>query len=209
SIWSDRLIGDVHIPQQSTTQVATTISNEIIQSDTSLHNALAKSSPLDLKKRLSFFDNFQIWEHVIIPKLVCPDDNEIPKKYLSDAFFEMKNVVNVYMSFVFAGDGLFELLVKEAAKNTILRISAKFIRNNPLRAIRNAVAHGNYHIAADGSLSCWAKKGDQKDEPLVKFEASDIDMAFYAAFTRTVAWASLCAANYAIEEKPRGNMPIH
>lgn len=99
----------------------------------------------------------------------------------------------LYMNYIYAGDGFFELLKKKAASGSVTKKIAGFIRDNPLRALRNAVAHGNWYLTISG-IKYFARKGSDPNESIVSFEASVDDLVFYEKVTSCVAWAALLSA---------------
>src|SRR5690606_10835480 len=52
-----------------------------------------------------------------------------------------------YICFAYLGDAVFMMLRKCSSKNTTTRRVSEFLTDNPVRAFRNAVAHGNWHYA--------------------------------------------------------------
>jgi hypothetical protein len=194
--YAPRTVEVLKIPYEQANSLATTIFQEITHADDAqLLSDLEGSSPLSLKHRLFFFENYQIWEGFIAPKLTCPSSHVLPAERVSNSFHEMLAIIQIYVSFVFAGDGLFQVLAKKAPKNSCVRKCSHYIRENPLRALRNAVAHGNWHLVYPNSLRYWARKGPDPNEPLTQFDATADDMNFYLSLTRCVAWATLLSIN--------------
>lgn len=197
-----RIVNEIKMPGKLARVVASTVFDEVgAIADDKLLQQLRESSPLSIRHRLFLFEDFQIWDRAIMPTLTDPTSS-LPPERIRNAFLEMQAIVRMYMSVVFASDGLFEKLAKSGPTET--RKCARYFRNNRMRALRNAVAHGNWQLVAPDSLRYWARKGagidpcphcrkPQQEEPLEVFNASNDDMNFYLALTRGVTWAALLA----------------
>jgi hypothetical protein len=202
---SRRLVDEVRIQPTQAHSVATTIFDEIRGAiDADLLKAIRDSSPMDIQRRLLFFEDYNVWDVVIRGASKCPTRHPLPPQIVQRAYVEMQWVVHLYCSFVFAGDGLFEVLKKRGPAGSCVRKCSAFIRENPVRALRNAVAHGNWQVVAPsfGSLDYWARKGESKDEPILQFHASLDDLRFYLDLTWCTAWASFLAVKESIGEAP-------
>lgn len=188
-----RIVEDVRVDADDARALATTIAREIADAtDMQLIEKIRKSSPLSVTKRCDFFESFQMWDGVVMRTMECPISDGFPAELQQNAYNEMLSVIPLYVSFVFVGDGLFEVLTK-GPKGSCVRKCAEFIRSKSRRALRNALAHGNWHLTHTGSVKYWAQNG-QNDETLIEHEASKCDMDFYMNLTRCVAWTSLLAA---------------
>jgi hypothetical protein len=134
-----RLMEALGIAHKQASAIATTIFSEVKNIDDDLIiGQMIASSPLSLKHRLFFFEDFLIWDEYIVKTLSCPPSGPVPPVRLRNAFSEMLVLVQLYCSFVFVGDGLFEVLARRAPPGSCLRTCAGYIRENPLRALRNA-----------------------------------------------------------------------
>lgn len=65
------------------------------------------------------------------------------------------------------------------------------LTDNPVRALRNAIAHSNWRYLPDFSgLEFWAKKGAEVDEPPSRFQVTQHELGFWQTLARCVAYAS-------------------
>ncbi len=200
----DKLVdrGKVGITPEAAENLATTISQEIGDApDATLWNELRSSPALSVKRRLFFFEDYQIWNAKIEPQLRCPNPGSLPPERVRTAHNEFLALIQLYMSFVFAGDALFEVLAKKSPPGSAVRKCTKLIRENPVRALRNAVAHGNWHLTASSSVRFWARKGRDLNEPMCEFEVSASDLSFYLALARCVAWTAYLVVAEHLGEK--------
>ncbi len=140
---------------------------------------------MDIERRLMFFEDYNVWDVVIRPASECPSRHPLRHHIVQRAFVEMQWVRHLYCSFVFAGDGLFEILKRRGPAGSCVRKCSAFIRENPVRALRNAVAHGNWQMVPPSftSVEYWAKKGSSRDDPYSVFHASLEDLQFYLDLT--------------------------
>lgn len=98
--------------------------------------------------------------------------------FLNDpAIGRLKMLATNYLAFVYLNESVFNRLYKRMDRDTLTKKCCKFLINNPVRAFRNALAHGNWRFKTDFSgIVYWARKGDQVDEPIVDFEVSGTNL---------------------------------
>jgi hypothetical protein len=67
--------------------------------------------------------------------------------------------------------------LQTAPAGTVVKQSRRFLTDNPVRAFRNAVAHGNWQHKPDFcGLAFWARRGDDPMEALTEFEVSQNEL---------------------------------
>ena len=89
------------------------------------------------------------------------------------------------------GEALFKILAKSAPRDSLTRKCARFLTDNPVRAFRNAVAHGNWRYREDfAGLIFWARKGSDPTEELQQFEVLQHELDFWQTCARGVAYAA-------------------
>lgn len=201
-----RLEEKVGIQPTQARSLATTIFGEISASDANLREAIRNSSPVSVKRRLLFFEDYQVWDTVIRAASHCPSNPAPPPQIVRRSYVEMQWVIHLYCSFIFAGDSLFEVLKKKGPAGSCTRKCTAFIRENPIRALRHAVAHGNWQLQTETSVDYWARKGESMDAALTQYQATYDDLKFYLDLTRCTAWASFLAVVAAMGE---GHEDLH
>jgi hypothetical protein len=78
------------------------------------------------------------------------------------------------------------------------RKCCRFLTDNPIRAFRNALAHANWRYNEDFSgLRFWARKGSDPSEALREFEVSQLELGFWQALARCVAYVAFTHATNA------------
>jgi hypothetical protein len=177
--WKDKLVSDVKVPLDSCDKIATTIELEIERLTDEEKAKLKEASPVDLKIRIEELLAFQV---------------------MMDTFNKMKPrseivrtqvIAQNYICFVYLKDTLFETLKKISQPDTVTKMCCKFLLNNPVRAFRNSIAHGNWTYKQDFSgLEFWAHKGEPNGQPMDKWEVNGDDLAFWQALSRTVAYST-------------------
>jgi hypothetical protein len=178
SQWSDRLHRVVGVSEEASTHLATTIYRDILALPTSLLNVSDVMSYTERFNELALFLNWIAESHM-----------EKASSLLSRARLTLSN----YMCFVYLGDTCFTRLRKELPDGTAARLCCQYLTDNPIRAFRNAVAHGNWRVS-DGVVHFWARKGADPNEPLIEFQVPDADREFWfflAACTGKSAFAAL------------------
>ncbi len=100
-------------------------------------------------------------------------------------------IVQSYICFVYLGDSLFKRLKQSCPSGSVTKKCCKFLTDNPVRAFRNAVAHGNWTYSPDfGGLIYWARKGSDPNEAMSRFEVRQNDLDFWQALARCVAYVA-------------------
>ena len=83
------------------------------------------------------------------------------------------------------------MVICEWEIGSITKKCTKFLLNNPVRAFRNSIAHGNWKYLNDFSgLEYWAHKDSKLNEPMTRFEVSRSELNFWQMLSRTVAYTS-------------------
>ena len=177
--WRDKLLTDVKVPVDTFDKIATTIELEIQKLTQDEKAKLKEASPIDLEVRIQELSAFQV---------------------MMDTFNKMKPrpeivrtqvITQNYICFVYLKDTLFETLKKVSQPDTVTKKCCKFLLNNPVRAFRNSIAHGNWKYKHDHTgLEFWAFKGEPNDQPMDKWEVKQDDLSFWQALSRTVAYVT-------------------
>lgn len=202
--YAPRAVDDVSLTYEQANSVASTIYREVSAlEDVQAIQGLTQTSPISATQRLFFFENYLIWKRHLEPRQILPTSADLPRERMVSALDEACSVIDLYACFVFGGEGLFQSLASVSPKRSCTGRCARFLRNGDLRALRNAVAHGNWHLVPDGSIRYWAHKGADKNESLVEFVASADVMNFYLLLSQCVSWSSLAA----IDSRTRGGAP--
>lgn len=202
--YAPQTVDAVGLTYEQANSVASTIYREVSAlEDVQAIQGLTQTSPISATQRLFFFENYLIWKHHLEPRQISPTSADLPRERMANALAEACSVIDLYACFVFVGDGLFQRLASVSDKRSCTGRCALFLRNGDLRALRNAVAHGNWHLVPDGSIRYWAHNGADKNEPLGEFSASADVMNFYLLLSQCVAMSSLAA----IDSRTRGGAP--
>jgi hypothetical protein len=100
-----------------------------------------------------------------------------------------------YICFVYLGDSCFRVLQKNVPSGSTTWRCCRFLTDNPIRTFRNALAHANWRYNEDfNGLRFWARKGSDPNEPLDVFEVSQLDLDFWQALARCVAYVAFTYA---------------
>jgi len=167
-------------------QLATTIWDELqstLRDQPALAKALRDASPISPETRRQELRAFQAFM------------DECRGESIGPARTRAQVVYQCYVCFIYLGDAWFKVLRKQMPDGSATKRCCKFLTDNPVRAFRNAIAHGNWDYLKDFTgLEFWARKGDIGEEPLSRFEVSRDDLAFWQALARCVAY---CVAEVA------------
>jgi hypothetical protein len=177
--WRGPLIRDVRISQEASDHLATTIYGDIIASD--------PADIFSLSEAISHAERF----NELALFLNCIAERHLWKAnaLMNRAMLNLSN----YMCFVYLGDACFVRLRKALPSTSAAGRCCRYLTDNPIRAFRNAIAHGNWRVS-EGVIHFWACKGESSSEPLSEFSVAENDREFWfflAACTGKSALAAL------------------
>ena len=142
-------------------------------------NKVKDASPIDLKIRIDELLAFQSMMDTFNKLKPRP---EIVRTQI---------IVQNYICFVYLKDALFEALREIFSSDSLTKKCCNFLLNNPVRAFRNAIAHGNWKYNENCTgIEFWAHKGDLTKSKMTKWEVHQKELAFWQALSRMVAYVT-------------------
>lgn len=157
--------------------IGTTIATEVGAIEPEVVHEVCPTNDVPLEARLDELVAFQAWMDIV----------HRGQPHL--AVVRAQVIVQNYICFVYLGEAVFKAIPKHMAKSTVSAKCCRFLTDNPVRAFRNALAHANWKYKEDFSgIVFWAKKGDQKDEPMSQWEVSQHQLDFWQALARCVGY---------------------
>ena len=177
--FSTRLTSEVKLSPEMASKLATTVAAEVRFLAPELKAEIRAASPVPLADRLAELQAFQGW--------MDQARNVAENPFVTRAQVLTQN----YVCFVYLPEACFHILSKTSPSGSATRKCAKFLSSNPVRAFRNAVAHANWTYRADfGAIVFWARKGNEPNDPLERFEVDQSQLSFWQALSRCVAYAA-------------------
>ena len=177
--YSPSLRDDLRILPPWSNALATQIAAEITQLPSDILDAIRNDDLVSTRDRLDELTAFQGFMDTVHAAQ--------PQPMLTRA----QVIVQNYVCFVYLGDVLFKQLRKRSPQGSATRKCSQFLTDNPVRAFRNAVAHGNWAYRTDFSaLVFWARKGSDQNEPMTRFEVGQTDLSFWQSLARCVAYVA-------------------
>ncbi len=176
--YSPLLRDDLQIVPPQSNGLATQIAAEIGELPEDDLDAICSSDRISTTDRLEEMKAFQTFM-------------DFAGQHESPAIVRASVILNSYVCFVYLGDALFKQMKKACPKGSAARKCCKFLTDNPVRAFRNAIAHGNWTYKADfNGLVFWARKGDARDEPMERFEVDQHRLNSWQSLARCVAYVA-------------------
>lgn len=177
--YSARLTSEVKLTPEMALKLATTIVSDVSFLSLEQKAEIKAASPVPLADRLAELQAFQGWmdqAHTI----------------RNNPYINRAQVLSQsYICFVYLPESCFRILAKVCPNASAAKKCSQFLCNNPVRAFRNAVAHANWTYRSDfKALIYWARKGNDPNESLKKFEVEQDDLSFWQALSRCVAYAA-------------------
>ena len=179
--WLTRLSEDVRLLPDQTQNVATLIEREVRALSDRQRRQVINASPVPLSARLDELVAFRSWTELA---------NQASSPHVVRAHIVTQN----YICFVYLKESCFEALRKVMQPKSVTKRCCQFLVSNPVRAFRNAVAHGNWTYNDEFSgIEFWSYKGEPTDEPIPHWEASQQDIDFWQALAKATAYSAFTA----------------
>jgi hypothetical protein len=177
--WSARLRDDLKIVPPESDVLASSIAREVQCLSFEARERVRTASMIPLGARLEELMAFQKWMDLLHESSPHP------------AVTRAQVITELYVCFVYLGEACFGVLRKELPNGSVAKKCCRFLTENPVRALRNAVAHSNWRYLPDFSgLEFWAKKGPDPTEQPSRFVALHEELSFWQALARCTAYAS-------------------
>jgi hypothetical protein len=175
--YSESLKAELRLADAVCEKLATTIAADVRFLPQDSKQEIAAASPVAVEDRLVELKAFQGWMDIA---------HEIRNPFVTRAQVITQN----YVCFVYLPEACFSVVRRHAPSGSAAKKCAAYLTDNPVRAFRNAIAHSNWKYRADyGGLTYWARKGDNKDEPMVEFEVDNQTLDFWQSLARCTAYA--------------------
>lgn len=191
--WTDHLQKDVRIGVQESFRLATTIRNEVsgLPEDVKIQIVQSAGTTISLRDRLDELDAFQRW---------MDGANSIASR-LPPEVVRAQVITQNYICFVYLGEACFKELRKCLPSGSTSKKCCKFLTDNPVRAFRNALSHSNWrHVKNSPSIEFWARKSDDKNEPLSHFEVSQKQLDFWQSLARCTGYVAFLSLMYSKDD---------
>jgi hypothetical protein len=147
--FGDRLRDEVRLRDDRLSSVASTVAAEVAAFDLEAQAQVRAASPVPLADRLDELKAFRAW--MDFASRAGRGDPAVARAQV---------VVQNYVCFVYLGESCFRALCKTSPTGSTTRRCCEFLTENPVRALRNAIAHSNWTYRADfRALVYWARKG--------------------------------------------------
>ncbi len=179
AVWSARLVSEVRISDEDSRKLATKIASDVRFLPADVKTEIVAASPVQLSDRLQELQAFQGWMDYVRQSKTSPFINRA------------QVITQNYICFVYLPESCFRILSKRAPTSSTTRKCAQFLSNNSIRAFRNAISHANWTYRNDfKAIVYWARKGNDPNDSLEKFEVSQEDLSFWQSLSRCVAYAA-------------------
>ncbi len=188
--WSTRLRDDLKIAPPESDALASNIARDVESLSFEAKERVRNASLIPLGARLEELIAFQMWMDFLHASSPHP------------AVTRAQVIGELYVCFVYLGEACFGVLRKELPNGSVAKKCCKFLTENPVRALRNAVAHSNWHYLPDFSgLEFWAKKGPDPSEQPSRFVVLQEELSFWQALARCTAYASYLSLSPTLNAK--------
>lgn len=184
--WKDRLQAEVGLTEEASENLSTTIYREVLNSNPTDILPPDVISYADRLNEVALFMNWSAESRLFEP---------------NPLWDHAKLVLSYYVCFVYLGETCF-IRLRKLLRSTATGRCCNYLTENPVRAFRNAIAHGNWQIG-NGVIHFWARKGNDPNEYLFKFEVPDQDIQFWFFLSLCVGKSAFAA----LTERSKGEWP--
>ena len=139
--FSNRLKNDVKIEEKYIDSICSTIYQELSLLSFEDLSKIENASPVDLEIRVEELKAF----NMMMNRMNNTKLRQFPELVRSQI------IVQNYIAFVYLKDNCFEVAKKVSPTGSLTKRICKFLLNNPVRAFRNSIAHGNWQYTGDFS----------------------------------------------------------
>ncbi|HOJ04078.1 MAG TPA: hypothetical protein PK916_08745 [Bacteroidota bacterium] len=178
----DRMVADVGVEERYLAVICTTIYQELSVLKAEQLDKIEFASPVKLDLRIEELEAFNMMMSRVNRQLAS-----IPE------IVRAQVIVQNYIAFVYLKDNCFDVAKRIVPQDSLLRRLCKFLLNNPVRAFRNSIAHGNWQYTSDFTgIKYYAYKGESKPcvelEEMSEFVVKNDELEFWQALSRATAY---------------------
>ncbi|MBM4035114.1 MAG: hypothetical protein FJ291_25505 [Planctomycetes bacterium] len=175
--WAPLLRDDVGVPIEASNALATATDADVRILPREVRDAVVASTPVALRHRLDELRAYEAFMETTRSLEKRPDVTRA------------RVIVQSYICFVYLKDACFEVLAREPQTGCTLRSCCRYLSNDPVRAFRNAFAHGNWQYRQDfKGLIFWDRKRGEPSKGLATYEVSQEELHFWQALARCTAY---------------------
>lgn len=178
--YSSKLRDDLRINEADANAVASALHRDCVTLGVEEIRGALREDLIPLSKRKDELVAFQMFMDRVASTPASPPE-----------IIRAQVVVQLYISFVYLRDTMVDAVRRRASPNTTLKRVCKALCDNEVRALRNAVAHGNwtYSDSYDG-IRYWASKTEDPSA-LEEWFMSQEDLTFWQSLSRCTGYVMI------------------
>ena len=174
--FSPKLRDDIRVPQEDVNQLASAMHRDCVTLGVDTIRIALRDDRIPLRQRHDELVAFQAWMDWAGSVSSNP------------AISRAQVITQLYIPFVYMRDTMFDAVRRIAPSGSTLKKVTKSLCDGDVRALRNAVAHGNWTYCDDFSgIRFWAAKGSDPAD-LEDFTMKQRDMAFWQKLARCAGY---------------------
>lgn len=180
--YSPRLRDDLGLTPPASNHLATTIASEVL---TLPHDALCAIRDQDcvgLQRRIDELVAFEGFMD-LATKIQSTSGSYGPLTRAQVAY-------QLYTVFVYLGDSCFSRLRKLALPGSVLKKCCRYLTDDHVRGLRNAVAHANWRYNDDFSGIAFSYFRDEQKTVEVSYTVTQLELDFWDKLARVTAYAA-------------------
>lgn len=180
--YSPRLRDELGLSPSASNQLATTIAAETATLPKDELSVMREQDRVGLQRRIEELKAFEGFMDLAVR--VQSSTGALPQLTRAQVVYQL------YTVFVYLGDACFKRLRKLAAQGSTLKACCKYLTDDRLRGMRNAVAHANWRYTDDfaGITFCYFR--DQGETKETTYTVTQLELDFWDKLARVTAYAA-------------------
>jgi len=185
--YSPRLCEDLGVTPQTSNCLASSIATEVKSLPAEVLCAIRDEDIVGLERRLDELVAFELFMNYA--------HDWQAKSGRFAPLTRAQVVCQLYVAFVYLGDACFTRLRKSAATGSTLKKCCKYLTDNPVRGLRNAVAHSNWRYTEDHTGIRFHYFEDEQMTKGKDYTVKQLELDFWDKLARVTAYAALQTIN--------------
>jgi hypothetical protein len=187
--FSPRLREDLSLTPPTSNCLASTIAAEVKALPADVLRAIRDEDVVGLRHRTE--------ELVAFERFMDFARQEQAKSGVFPPLTRAQVVCQLYVVFIYLGDACFSRLRKSAATGSALKKCCVYLTDNPVRGLRNAVAHSNWRYTDDFSGILYHYFEDEHKTKWKDYTVTQLELDFWDKVARVTAYAAFQTINEA------------
>jgi hypothetical protein len=180
--FSPRLREDLGLTPEASYSLASTIASEVLALPREVLREIRDGDVVGLHRRIEELTAFE-WFMDFAGQVHETSGNNA-------SLTRAQVVCQLYIVFVYLGDACFVRLRKSAAAGSVLKKCCRYLTDDKVRGLRNAVSHSNWRYADDFKGITFSYFEDEQMTQRSEYTVRQLELEFWDKLARVTAYAA-------------------